>query len=100
MKSAAPQIKPQSQTQLKPLGLDACTALDRAFADFLQAQAPSPDSRHHWLAALTSYQMGRGHTCLDLQALQDQAAALLGWTAAQSQTLPPDLCSAVASLSV
>jgi len=98
MKLAAPQLKPQSQPQLKPLGLDACTALDHAFADFLQAQAPSPDSRHHWLAALTSYQMGRGHTCLDLQALQDQAAALLGWTAAQAQALPPDLCSAAISL--
>jgi len=98
MKSAAPQIKPQRQPQLKPLGLDACTALDRAFADFLQAQAPSPDSRHHWLAALTSYQMGRGHTCLDLQALQDQTAALLGWNALQAQALPSDLCSAAASL--
>jgi len=94
MNSASPQIK----SQLKPLGLDACTALDRAFADFLQAQAPSPDSRHHWLAALTSYQMGRGHTCLDLQALQDQAAALLGWTAAQVQALPQGLSAAAASL--
>jgi len=42
--------------------------------------------------------MGRGHTCLDLQALQDQAAALLGWTAAQVQVLPADLSAAAASL--
>ena len=84
--------------QIKPLGLDACTALDRAFADFLHAQVPSPDPRHHWLAALTSYQMGRGHACLDLQALQDQAAALLGWSAAQAQILPADLSAAAASL--
>ena len=94
MSSAAQPMKPQ----LKPLGLDACTALDRAFADFLQAQAPSPDPRHRWLAALTSYQMGRGHTCLDLQALQDQPAALLGWTAAQALALPPDLSEAAISM--
>jgi exodeoxyribonuclease V alpha subunit len=88
----------RSTAQLKPLGLEACTALDLAFADFLQAQDPSPDPRHYWLAVLTSYQMGRGHTCLDLQALQDQAAALLGWTAAQAQVLPADLSAAAASL--
>ncbi|WP_350296698.1 exodeoxyribonuclease V subunit alpha [Limnohabitans sp. Rim8] len=88
----------RSTAQLKPLGLEACTALDLAFADFLQAQDPSSDPRHYWLAVLTSYQMGRGHTCLDLQALQDQAAALLGWTAAQAQVLPADLSAAAASL--
>ena len=88
----------RSTPQSKLLGLDACTALDRAFADFLQAQAPSSDPRHHWLAALTSHQMGRGHACLDLQALQDQAAALLGWTLAQAQVLPADLSAAAASL--
>jgi len=86
------------RTPAEPLGLEACTALDRAFADFLQSQAPSSDHRHHALAALTSYQMGRGHTCLDLQGLQDQAAALLGWTAMQAQALPADLSAAVASL--
>ena len=88
----------RSTPQSKLLGLDACTALDRAFADFLQAQAPSSDPRHHWLAALASYQMGRGHACLDLQALQDQAAALLGWTLAQAQVLPADMSAAAASL--
>ena len=88
----------RSTAQLKPLGLEACTALDLAFADFLQAQDPSSDPRHYWLAVLTSYQMGRGHTCLDLQALQDQAAALLGWTAAQAQVLPADLSAVAASL--
>jgi len=86
------------RTPAESLGLEACTALDRAFADFLQFQAPSSDPRHHGLAALTSYQMGRGHTCLDLQALQDQTAALLGWTAAQAQALPADLSAASASL--
>jgi exodeoxyribonuclease V alpha subunit len=87
-----------TRTTTEPLGLEACTALDRVFADFLQSQAPSSDPRHHWLAALTSYQMGRGHTCLDLQALQDQTAALLGWTALQAQALPADLSAAAASL--
>ncbi len=90
--------RPQVQPQIKPMGVDACTALDRAFADFLQAQMPSPDPRHHLLAALTSYQMGRGHSCLDLQALQDQPAALLGWTAAQVQALPAHVRAAAASL--
>ena len=102
MSRASPPSKPQSPTQRKPqsfaLGLDACTALDRAFADFLQVQEPSSDVRHYGLAALTSYQMGRGHACLDLQALQDQAAQLLGWTAAQVQALPPHLSEAAASM--
>jgi exodeoxyribonuclease V alpha subunit len=35
---------------------------------------------------------------LDLQALQDQAAQLLGWTAAQVQALPPHLSEAAASM--
>lgn len=80
------------------MALAACTALDRAFADFLQSQLPSTDPRHLVLAALTSHQMGRGHTCLDLQALQAQPAALLGWTEAQAQALPADLSAAAASL--
>lgn len=91
-------LAPQSTPQPRPSGLDACTALDRAFADFLQHQMPSPDPRHRVLAALTSYQMGRGHACLDLRVLHDQPATLLGWTAAQVQALPPDLSAAAASL--
>ena len=83
---------------LSPPALAACTALDRALADFLQSQVPSTDPRHLVLAALTSHQMGRGHTCLDLQALQAQPAALLGWTAAQAQALPSDLSATAASL--
>ena len=85
-------------TPLPRISLEACTALDRALADFLQSQVPSADPRHLCLAALTSHQMGRGHTCLDLQALQAQPAALLGWTAAQAQALPTNLSAAAASL--
>ena len=56
-------------------------ALDRAFVAFLCSSQPSEDPRHAWLAALASHQYGRGHACLDLQALQDNPAELLGWNA-------------------
>ena len=66
------------------------TALDRAFAGFLQQAQPSEDVRHALLAALTSHQYCRGHACLDLAQLQ-QGVALLGWDAAQQALLPADL---------
>ena len=65
-------------------------ALDRAWVAFLQAQSPCTDPRLVWLAALTSYQWGRGHACLDVQALTEQPASLLGWTAEQVRALPTD----------
>jgi exodeoxyribonuclease V alpha subunit len=77
---------------------DAVSALDRAFVQFLQTTEPSSDERHAWLAALTSYQMGRGHACLDLLALNDSPAVLLGWTAQQALALPVQLAQASSSM--
>ena len=74
------------------------TGLDVGFANFLQQQQPSHDPRHVWLAALTSHQWGRGHACLDLSALSEQADTLLGWGAADVQHLPKGLAQAAASL--
>jgi exodeoxyribonuclease V alpha subunit len=55
------------------------TPLDRAFVRFLHEQ--QPDSPAHLLlaAALASYQLGRGHICLDLQAVLDDANRVLSW---------------------
>jgi exodeoxyribonuclease V alpha subunit len=66
-------------------------ALDLAFAQFCQQQQPSEVLEHRWLAALTSYQWGRGHACLDLQDWPAQAASVLNWTAEQCQSLPTNL---------
>jgi exodeoxyribonuclease V alpha subunit len=74
------------------------TDLDRAFVAFLLATQPSADVRHAWLAALASHQYGQGHACLDLQALQDNAADTLAWSAEQVQTLPTDLAAAADTL--
>lgn len=74
------------------------TALDRSFAAWLQDQQTSPDPLHPWLAALVSHQWGRGHACLDLNALQQQAAALLGWTAEEVQRLPAGCAAAADTL--
>ena len=70
-------------------------ALDRALVGFLQSQSPCNDPRHIWLAALTSYQLGRGHACLDVRALTEQPASLLGWTAEQVRALPTDWLEAL-----
>lgn len=43
-------------------------ALDRAFAAFVLEQDPRAPSSVLLAAALTSFQLGRGHSCLDLQA--------------------------------
>ena len=43
--------------------------LDRAFAEFLKAQEPDTPELVLLGAALTSHQLGRGHICLDLQAM-------------------------------
>jgi len=74
------------------------TDLDRAFVAFLLATQPSADVRHAWLAALASHQYGQGHACLDLQALQDNAADTLAWSAEQVQALPTDLAAAADTL--
>ena len=72
--------------------------LDRAFVAFLLATQPSDDVRHAWLAALASHQYGQGHACLDLQALQHNAADTLAWNSEQLQLLPPDVTAAAATL--
>lgn len=74
------------------------TALDLAFARFLQQAQPSSDARHMWLAALVSHQYGRGNACLDLTQLTESGAQTLGWDAGSVALLPADLASAAASL--
>lgn len=85
----------------KPMGLDkpvGLTGLDISLANFFNTRQASDDPRHLWLAALTSYQWGRGHACLDLSALQSQANALLGWNNEQIAALPENLSSGAPSL--
>ena len=72
-----------------PGGLpDTLTSLDRALAGFLQSLQPSQEPRHGWLAALASHQFGRGHACLDLDALALEPARVLGWPADKAAPLP------------
>ena len=85
----------------KPMGLDkpvGLTGLDISLANFFNTRQASDDPRHLWLAALTSYQWGRGHACLDLSALQSQANALLGWNDEQIAALPKNLSTGAPSL--
>lgn len=85
--------QPWGQAHATPL-----TGLDTALANLLHSKQPSDDPRHLWLAALTSHQWGRGHACLDLATLQNQAAALLGWSDEQVAVLPADLHQAASTL--
>jgi exodeoxyribonuclease V alpha subunit len=56
--------------------------LDRALVTFLAKQSPDAQPLLLLATALTSYQLGRGHVCLDLQAtLADSAFSL---------SLPPE----------
>jgi len=74
------------------------TALDLAFARYLQSAQPSDDARHGWLAALVSHQFGRGHACLDLEVLRHSGVAALGWDSRLQTALPQELAAAAASL--
>lgn len=74
------------------------TTLDLAFARYLQSAQPSGDPHHDWLAALVSYQFGRGHACLDLDLLRQSGVAALGWDSRLQTVLPDDLAAAAASL--
>lgn len=74
------------------------TALDLAFARFLQQIQPSDDARHGWLAALVSHQFGRGHACLDLNLLAHNGVATLDWPAQLQVALPDALVPAAANL--
>jgi exodeoxyribonuclease V alpha subunit len=67
------------------------SALELAFARFLQQAQPSANERHAILAALASFQFSRGHACLDLHALASQPAELLGWTTQEAALLPAGL---------
>lgn len=69
------------------------TGLDKAFAKFLNDAQPSGDERHGWLAAMTSYQFGRGHACLDLTLLSAdllEAAQSIPWIAGANSPLVLD----------
>ncbi len=52
--------------------------LDTAFARFLAHEVPQAPANLLLAAALASHQLGRGHTCLDLQALAKSPSATLG----------------------
>ena len=56
--------------------------VDRALVRFLREQAPQAPPLALLLAALTSHQVGRGHVCLDLDALLTEADHTL--------SLPPE----------
>jgi exodeoxyribonuclease V alpha subunit len=55
------------------------TPLDRAFVRFLQDQQPESPDELLLAAALASRQLGRGHICLDLQAVLDDPDGVLSW---------------------
>lgn len=74
------------------------TALDLAFAQFLNESQPMGDPRHNLLAALTSHQYGRGHACLDLQLLSEFGVATLGWDTRLQDLLPAEMAAAAPSL--
>jgi len=74
------------------------SALDLAFARYLEQAQPSLDVRHGWLAALVSHQFGRGHACLDLDLLRHNGVQALGWEARLQDLLPADLTQAAHSL--
>ncbi len=74
------------------------TGLDQAFARFLQSSQASADPRHVLLAALTSYQFGRGHACLDLDLLARAGVAVLGWDPRFKALLPADLSAAAGTM--
>jgi len=89
----APVVAPGLEDPALPL-----SALDRAFAAFLEQQQPGVAPAQVWLAALATHQMGRGHTCLDLRALADAPQRLLGWEREAVAALPPDLAGLASSL--
>ena len=67
------------------------TALDVAWLHFLKSHQATPEPLHDLLALLVSHQMGRGHACLDLDALIQDPAHLLDWTDAQTKALHQQL---------
>jgi exodeoxyribonuclease V alpha subunit len=63
------------------------TPLDVAWLKFLNSHQASTNALHDLLALLVSYQMGRGHACLDLELLWQDPAHLLDWSDAQINAL-------------
>lgn len=53
-------------------------ALDVRFAEWLERKAPAAHPLLLFLAALVSHQLGRGHSCLDLEALWRDPETVLG----------------------
>ena len=74
------------------------TGLDKAFAKYLQEVLPSSDPRHELLAALTSYQFGRGHACLDLDLLSEKGATTLGWEVTLNALLQPGIAESAGGM--
>ena len=69
------------------------TALDVAWLQFLKSHQATPEPLHDLLALLVSHQMGRGHACLDLDALNQDPAHLLDWTDTQTKALHQQLAN-------
>jgi len=70
--------------------------LDGAFAEFLKARQPDTPEPVLLMAALASYQLGRGHICLDLDALLSEPEKTLSLppedpTGAQMSAQPPNI---------
>ncbi|NBQ05411.1 MAG: hypothetical protein EBU20_01360, partial [Betaproteobacteria bacterium] len=63
------------------------TPLDVAWLKFLNSHQASTDPLHDVMALLVSYQMGRGHACLDLELLWQDPSHLLDWSDAQVNAL-------------
>ena len=86
-----PSQAPVSNTSASPFASALAgwpwTALDVAWLQFLKSHQTTPEPLHDLLALLVSYQMGRGHACLDLDALIQDPAHLLDWTDAQTKAL-------------
>ena len=68
------------------------TPLDRAFVDFLKEQQPTVPAPVLLAAALASYQLSRGHICLDLQAVLDDPDGTLAWPPEEEKEAPSTPC--------
>ena len=86
-----PSQAPISNTSASPFASALAgwpwTALDVAWLQFLKSHQSTPEPLHDLLALLVSHQMGRGHACLDLDALMQDPAHLLDLTDAQTMAL-------------
>jgi exodeoxyribonuclease V alpha subunit len=96
--SALKDILKEFDPQTALRDASSLTGLDISFAKFLQSHQATSDTRHLWLAALTSHQWGRGHACLDLVALETHGALLLGCSKQQLDALPANLRQAAHTL--